>query len=107
MWEIAADGVYYQQPREKGTVVLVVGSRKDVLVRLSVLFCFVSGVVMGRQNCVRNPTYTHTYPPPQQVQCPTPGAFPLTAVKDPRMVQSYMGKGTDFYEGAACMCICR
>ena len=58
---------------------------------------------MGRQNCVRNPTYTHTYPPPQQVQCPTPGAFPLTAVKDPRMVQSYMGKGTDFYEGAACV----
>lgn len=38
MWEIAADGVYYQQPREKGTVVLVVGSRKDVLVRLSVCF---------------------------------------------------------------------
>ena len=33
LWEIAADGVYYAAPREKGTVVLVVGSRKDVLVR--------------------------------------------------------------------------
>ena len=34
MYEIAADGVSYAgPPREKHTVLLVVGSRKDVLVR--------------------------------------------------------------------------
>lgn len=49
-----------------------------------------------------DPTYTHAQTC-QQVQCPTLGAFPLTAVKDPRMVQSYMGKGTDFYEGTCCV----
>lgn len=45
LWEIAADGVYYAGPREKGTVVLVVGSRKDVLVR------FWGG---GRVSCARH-----------------------------------------------------
>ena len=33
VYEVAADGVYYESPRLSTSLVLVVGSRKDILVR--------------------------------------------------------------------------